>query len=117
MSTKKSTSKSVGTKNDTNKAPLGLIPYESLEEISKALDFGAKVYGTYNFTNGLGFLRIANAICRHMYKWIWVEKIDPESGLSHLAHAGAGIVMLIWHERHRPELNDTYVQYRDDDVS
>lgn len=104
----------MGAKRDDNgKAPIDMIPYEALEQIALALKFGAEKYGTYNFTEGLKYSRMLGPAERHLKKRNWVSKNDEESGLNHLAHVGANIVMLLWHELKRPDLDDTYVKYKE----
>ena len=53
------------------------------------------ISGRANYRKGFLWLRLAAATLRHMYAWIWGEDKDPESSLSHLAHAGASLCMLI----------------------
>jgi hypothetical protein len=84
-----------GIKYDTGKADLSILSYGALAEIAKAFQFGAKKYGRYNYLGGMDWTRIASACLRHTYKWIWGEDKDEESGLHHLAHSGACIVMLL----------------------
>lgn len=99
---------SEGVKDDTAKPSLGLIPYSALAAIAAAFDYGAKKYATYNFTKGIKLMRLVSAAGRHIWQYTWVEKHDPETGLSHLAHAGACICMALWMDEHRPDLDDTY---------
>lgn len=101
-----------GRKDDQGKPSVLLIPNEALTQIALALDFGAKKYGTYNFTKGMLWSRMLNAAGRHLYQYMWESKTDKESGLSHLAHLGACVVMLLWHEAHKPDLDDTFVNHK-----
>jgi hypothetical protein len=64
-------------------------------EIAKVLDHGAKKYSAHNWRGGFVWSRIASAILRHLFAWLTGEDKDPESGLSHLAHAGCGIMFLL----------------------
>ena len=47
--------------------------------------------GYHNWRDGLDWTRVSSAVLRHLSAWHGGEDIDPESGLSHLAHAGCGI--------------------------
>lgn len=85
---------SEGIKYDTNKPDLALLPPEFLNEVALALMHGEKKYGRYNFTGGMAWCRIAAAALRHITAWTWGEDVDSESGLNHLAHAGACLSML-----------------------
>lgn len=84
-----------GIKHDSGKADLSILSNAALCEIAKAFEFGAKKYGRYNYLKGMEWTRIASALCRHTYAWIWGEDRDKESGLHHLAHSGACVVMLL----------------------
>ena len=95
-----------GTKSDDGKLRLDLLPIEPLEEIAKVLTFGARKYGAWNWTKGFRWSRLIGACFRHLFAWVRGENIDPETKLSHLAHAGCCILFLLWHEKHRKELDD-----------
>lgn len=55
---------------------------------------GEKKYGRYNYTGGMAWHRIISAGLRHLYAFSNGEDLDAESGISHLGHAGACILML-----------------------
>jgi hypothetical protein len=88
-----------GVKNDSEKAARPeLLPVEALEEISKVLAFGAKKYADNNWRGGFKWTRVLGALFRHLYAWGRGEDKDPETGLSHLAHAGCNILFLLTFE-------------------
>lgn len=97
-----------GTKHDSGKVPLELIPTKALEDIAKALDFGAKKYGRWNWTKGFKYTRLIGAAMRHLYAYNAGEDKDPESGLSHLAHCACCIVFLLEHENRKLGQDDRY---------
>jgi hypothetical protein len=97
-----------GRKNDQGKAAWYLMPWDALEEILRAFEFGAEKYGPWNFRNGMKWSRPFSALCRHIFAWWRGEDNDPESGLSHLAHAGACVVMLLVYIRNNPDQDDRY---------
>lgn len=82
-------------KHDTEKTRLDLIHPEFIEQLGRALTFGAKKYSPTNYLKGLNYSQLYAAIQRHLNAWRAKEDNDPESGLSHLAHAGADIMMLL----------------------
>lgn len=88
-----------GTKHDTGKNRLELIPVEAIEQIGLAYTFGASKYEDNNWRKGFKWTRLVGALLRHTYSWAAGEDKDPESGLSHLAHAGACVTFLIAHEQ------------------
>jgi hypothetical protein len=92
---------------DEGKPNIQRIPYEALAEIATVFDYGAKKYGSYSqFKLGMAWMRLAGSSLRHIYRWIAGEDIDPESKCSHLAHAACCIIMLIYYEKHHPQLDD-----------
>jgi len=95
-------------KYDADKPRPELIPPEALEEIAKVLAFGADKYAAGNWATGNGFAwsRLYGALLRHLYAWARGEDKDPESGLSHLAHAGCMLVFLIAHVRRKHGADD-----------
>jgi hypothetical protein len=67
---KKIQSKQVGIKFDSGKPDLSLIPFEALEEVAYVLMHGARVYGRYNWQNGLAYTRLDGAGQRHRGKFM-----------------------------------------------
>ena len=98
----------VAVKFDSGKTDWSLMPFEAIEEINKVLEFGAKKYAAHNWTQGEGFryTRVLNSLFRHLFAWSRGEDLDPESGLSHLAHAGCNIVFLIYYNRYKARYNN-----------
>lgn len=86
---------SEGVKHDQEKPDLSLLPIEFLSEVSRAMMHGEKKYGRYNYTGGLAWSRVIAAGLRHLYAFAGGEDLDPESGVSHLGHAGACVLMLL----------------------
>lgn len=88
-----------GVKHDGGKVRYELMPPEMLEGVSQILTFGAEKYGDRNWENGMKWSRVFGACMRHMWAWWRGEKADPETGKSHLWHAGACIGFLIAYEQ------------------
>jgi hypothetical protein len=88
-----------GVKYDGDKTQFGLLPPNALEAIADILTFGAKKYSPGNWKK-LDNLedRYFDALMRHMWAIKKGEKIDPESGKSHYAHAGCCIMFLLENE-------------------
>lgn len=85
-------------KHDTGKNRLELIPVSGIEGIGRAMTFGAKKYAAHNWANGFDYSRLIGSAMRHLLAWMSGQDKDSESGLSHLDHLGACVVMLIAHE-------------------
>lgn len=92
--------KTAGIKYDTGKAPLHLLPVETLEELAKVLAFGADKYGDWNWAAGFKWSRLYGAALRHLYAHMRGESKDPESGISHLTHCACNLLFLVYHEQH-----------------
>lgn len=97
-----------GSKNDSGKPRMELIPAEFTIEVAKALTFGANKYADDNFRKGISYKRLLGAAKRHIEQELAGIETDNESGLSHLAHAGASLAMYSFMKTHRPDLDDRY---------
>jgi len=86
-------------KKDDGKADLSMVlaylPQEALVEIAKVMDFGAKKYSANNWRQGFKFRRVLASLMRHLWDWSRGIDLDPETGLSHLAHAGCNVLFLL----------------------
>lgn len=80
-----------------------LIPWNALEQITRAMEFGAKKYGEDNWIptaersvlNG-SWREYAAAAIRHLVKWLWWgEEYAEDSGIHHIAHTGANCLILL----------------------
>lgn len=87
-------------KLDNGKTDWAILPIGASEEIIKVFEFGAKKYARGNFKEGTGleYSRVLNSLLRHVYAFMQGQDTDPETGLSHLAHAGCNIYMLLTYE-------------------
>jgi hypothetical protein len=84
-----------GKKYDAGKAGWHLLPYDALGEVVQVLDFGAAKYGARNWERGMAWSRLVAALMRHTVAWMQGEEADPETGISHLAHAGCCVLFLL----------------------
>lgn len=91
----KELAKSAGTKFDSGKVRMELLPPGALRGIAEIFSFGAQKYASWNWAGGIQYSRLYGALLRHMNAWYRGEKNDPESGKSHLYHAGCCLMMLI----------------------
>lgn len=78
----------VGIKYDDKKPKMHLLPPKAITEVSKVLTFGADKYDEENWRK-LDNLqaRYSSSALRHIFAHLDGEQLDPESGVSHLAHA------------------------------
>jgi hypothetical protein len=78
-----------------NKPRLDLLEHCADVEIAAALLTGAAKYGVGNYrTIPIAARVYGAAIKRHVGAWLEGQELDPESGLSHLAHIGANVHVL-----------------------
>jgi hypothetical protein len=87
-----------GQKHDSGKDPWHLAPWDALSCIIKVLAFGASKYAPRNWEQGMDWSRLFSACIRHLTSWWHGEGKDPETGYSHLWHAGACVLFLIAYE-------------------
>jgi len=96
-----------GQKFDSQKTDWTLVPFSSLESIVKVLEFGAKKYARDNWQKVPDAeRRYSAAALRHLIAREQGERLDPESGLPHLAHAGRCILFALWFESGRGVVKD-----------
>lgn len=93
-------------KFDAQKVRVELIPPEFVMGVAKVLTYGARTreqggkgYGAGNWATGDGFewSRLYGALMRHLLAWANGQDLDPESGESHLFHAGCMLAFLVGH--------------------
>lgn len=77
-----------GVKYDSEKPRMHLLPPKATLEVAKVLTFGAQKYDEENWRK-LDRLqeRYTSGALRHIFAHMDGEQLDPESGISHLAHA------------------------------
>lgn len=95
-------------KFDGDKLPVNLLSTEALNQTAAVLKFGADKYHAHNWRDGFAWSRPLAAAMRHIMAYNDGEDKDPESGLSHLAHAACCIMFLLEFEKTHPELDDRY---------
>lgn len=89
---------SPGRKDDSQKDPWQLLPWDALRGIVKVLAFGANKYDARNWEKGMEWDRVWRAAIEHLTEWFQHGKPDPETGYSHLWHAGCCVLFLIAYE-------------------
>lgn len=104
------------TKYDGGKPRMSLVDPYALTEFAKALTFGEKKYGTHNWRKGFRYSRLLDGAMRHINAFNDGEDLDPESGLSHLAHAMCNLMFLLKNTQTHPELDDRHNSISEADV-
>lgn len=101
-----------GVKFDQDKPRMDLLDAHAIEQLALVLSFGAKKYAAHNWRKGLSKSRLIAAALRHIFAYLRGENNDPESGLSHVAHAMCCCMFLLGLE-HRPDLDDRYIELQE----
>jgi len=104
-----------GTKYDSGKLRLDLIPPEIIQVLGEIFTFGCERYGEGNWAKGLSENRLIAAARRHDLAFAQGEEMDPDSGLPHLAHAAWNLLIAqTLRERNKaenkscPKIGDVY---------
>lgn len=94
-------------KFDDGKVDWSLVPFEALEGMAQVLQFGAKKYAAWNWTEGGGFkwTRLLGSCLRHLFAFARGEDVDPESGISHISHAQCNLLFLAYYIRNKEKFS------------
>lgn len=78
------------------KAPITTVPFNVMLEVGVAMLEGGCKYGRHNYRKAgvRASVYIDAVVGRHIGGWWEGEDLDPESGLSHITKAIAGLVVL-----------------------
>lgn len=97
-----------GIKHDSDKPDMSLLSSIAMVKVAEVMSFGKKKYAAHNWRGGFAWSRPAAAALRHIFAWLGGENKDPETGLSHLAHASCCLMFLLEFESTRVELDDRF---------
>jgi hypothetical protein len=85
-----------GIKQDQDKAPWDLLPFDALGPVVAVLRFGASKYAPENWRKvEQPQRRYFAAALRHLVAWKLGQRLDPETSLPHLAHAAACVLFMV----------------------
>ena len=85
-----------GVKYDNDKPQWSLLPFKALKEVVDVLTYGAKKYAPDNWKKVPNARqRYIDAGFRHFTAYVAGEKLDPETGKSHIAHAICCLLYLL----------------------
>lgn len=78
----------MGTKNDDGKDRWHLLPWLATQKAVRVMGFGARKYSDHGWRDqDNAKILYWDAALRHMLAHAFGERLDPESGEPHLAHA------------------------------
>jgi len=84
-----------GVKKDQDKPMYALLSNVAINEVVKVMTFGAQKYSANNWRGGMLWTRLISASLRHIFAWMGGENLDPETKISHLAHAMCCLMFLL----------------------
>lgn len=88
-----------GLKYDEGKLRFDLLLPEFTEQMARVMTLGAKKYAENSWQNVTnGNKRYLAALHRHLNAWQQGERLDIESGCSHMAHIAINAMFLAWLE-------------------
>jgi len=102
----------------TGKVPFSTVSAPVIAEVGLAMLEGARKYGRHNYREaGVRASVYYDATFRHLGAWWEGEDIDPDSGLSHVTKAIAGLMVLRdsmlyenWVDDRPPKVKNGWVQ-------
>lgn len=97
-------------KHDQEKTDLSLLSSIAIMKIGEVMTFGKRKYAAHNWRAGFAWSRLLAAALRHIISYMGGEDTDPESGLSHLAHAACCIMFLLEFEVTHKDKDDRWKQ-------
>ena len=90
---------------NSGKLRWSLVEFDSLEDMVKVLEFGAKKYSDDNWKKGLMTDEIAESLMRHLFAYLRGEDLDPESGLPHTGHIMCNAMFLSYMYKFSPKFD------------
>jgi hypothetical protein len=91
-------------KTEIEKTQWRLLPWREIEEVARVLMYGNTKYKENDWQNVKNKREFYfDAAMRHITAWWNGERLDPESGLHHLAHAMCCMLIIMWGERYNHE--------------
>lgn len=92
--------RSEGRKDDQGKDRWDLLPWKEMEDVVKVITKGAEKYAENNWKLvDKAPARYFAATMRHLSSWKTGNRLDPETGISHLAHAVCDILFLMYFDK------------------
>ena len=83
-------------KHDLGKLRWDCLPWPAVEQVVLVLTFGANKYSAWSWPSVPDARRrYFAAMVRHAVAWLRGERLDPESGLPHLAHLACNALFLL----------------------
>lgn len=98
----------IADRYNQGKPRLSFLATRALRTLAQVYMYGAEKYNPDNWRKGRPSTDLIDSAMRHMFAYLEGEDVDPESGLSHAAHAAWNLLTLVEQETTHPELDDRY---------
>jgi hypothetical protein len=95
-------------RDDIGKPPLDQLVPEAIRQEALVFAYGEARYDKFNWCKGHPWTQPLASALRHLFAFRDGEDLDPESGLSHLAHARANLAILFFCLQYHPDLDDRH---------
>ena len=89
------TNEATGGQKGKKLCQIGALDPVALIEVGRVAGMGANKYAAHNFLKGYDWSLSFNAMMRHAMLFWAGEDVDPESGLSHMAHVAWQAMALV----------------------
>lgn len=96
----------LGERKNDNKTQFSYLDLESMEDMCKVLEFGAKKYARDNWKKGFPVSSIIDSLMRHLNEIMKGNLIDQESSLPHYAHIQCNAMFLAFTLKNKPDCYD-----------
>lgn len=97
-----------GIKHDQEKPDMSLLSSIALLKVAQVMTFGKTKYSANNWRGGFQWTRPLAASLRHIFSYLGGQDKDPETGVSHLAHAVCCLMFVLEFEETHKHLDDRY---------
>ena len=81
-------------RHNTGKPKLSMVALDCLEDCARVLEYGATKYEKNNWRQGFPVSGLLDSLLRHISELQKGNKVDDESGLSHIGHIQANAMFL-----------------------
>ena len=99
-------------KNGELKPKMSLIPQLAMKEVAKVLTYGEAKYERFNYSKEQYTTTYIDACLRHVNEFLMNKNIDDESGLNHLAHAAANLLICLDNFINKNYIDDRNPHYK-----
>ena len=83
-------------KHDADKTRVELLPVAALLKAAEVFQHGAEKYSPWSWLDVHPWeWRYYASTVRHLFAWRRGERMDPDSGLSHLSHALTNLMIMV----------------------